>query len=72
MVKYARRYCEDVEFSPEDGRSRPEFLYRVLEAVINAGATVVNIPDTVGYTPQEFGALIKGICDNVPNIDKAK
>lgn len=74
MVKYAKRYCEDVEFSPEDaGRSRPEFLYRVLEAVINAGATVVNIPDTVGYTmPQEFGALIKGIRDNVPNIDKAE
>lgn len=73
MVAYAKTLVDDVEFSPEDGsRTRPEFLYKVLEAVIDAGATVLNIPDTVGYaTPEEFGALIKGIRENVPNIDKA-
>lgn len=74
MVKYAKKYCEDIEFSPEDaGRTRPEFLYRVVEQAIKAGATVVNIPDTVGYTtPVEFGGLIRGIRENVPNIDKAE
>ncbi len=73
MVKYAKKYCSDLEFSAEDAsRSRPEFLYRVLEGVINAGATVLNIPDTVGYaTPQEYGLFIKGISENVPNIHKA-
>lgn len=73
MVAYAKSLVDDVEFSPEDaGRSDPEFLYQVLEAAIAAGATTVNIPDTVGYTtPSEFGALIKGIKDNVPNIDQA-
>jgi len=73
MVAYAKSLVDDVEFSPEDaGRSDPEFLYQVLERAIAAGATTVNIPDTVGYlTPSEFGALIKGIKDNVPNIDKA-
>ncbi len=73
MVAYAKTFTDDVEFSPEDaGRSDPEFLYQILEAVIDAGATTVNIPDTVGYTtPAEFGALIKGIKNNVPNIDKA-
>lgn len=73
MVAYAKSFVEDVEFSPEDaGRSDPEFLYQVLEAAIAAGATTINIPDTVGYTtPAEFGALIKGIKDNVPNIDRA-
>ena len=72
-VKHAKGYTSDVEFSPEDAtRSDPEFLYKVVEAVIAAGATVVNIPDTVGYTtPQEYYNLIKGIKDNVPNIDKA-
>jgi 2-isopropylmalate synthase len=62
-----------VEFSPEDaGRSDPEFLYQVLEQAIAAGATTVNIPDTVGYTtPSEFGAIIRGIKENVPNIDQA-
>ncbi|MCX7709753.1 MAG: 2-isopropylmalate synthase [Clostridia bacterium] len=72
MVKYAKNYCEDVEFSAEDAsRTRVEFLYRIVEEVIKAGATVVNIPDTVGYsTPIEFGKLIKGIRDNVSNIDK--
>ena len=73
MVAYAKTFTADVEFSPEDaGRSEPEFLYQVLERVITAGATTVNIPDTVGYiTPSEFGALIKGIKENVPNIDQA-
>jgi 2-isopropylmalate synthase len=73
MVAYAKSFVDDVEFSPEDaGRSDPEFLYAVLERAIANGATTVNIPDTVGYTtPAEFGALIKGIKDNVPNIDKA-
>ncbi|PZU99431.1 MAG: 2-isopropylmalate synthase [Pseudanabaena sp.] len=73
MVAYAKSKVADVEFSPEDaGRSDPDFLYQVLEAAIAAGATTVNIPDTVGYlTPSEFGALIKGIKDNVPNIDRA-
>ncbi|PZO41744.1 MAG: 2-isopropylmalate synthase [Pseudanabaena frigida] len=73
MVAYAKSKVTDVEFSPEDaGRSDPEFLYQVLEAAIAAGASTVNIPDTVGYlTPSEFGALIKGIKDNVPNIDRA-
>ncbi|NLI89960.1 MAG: 2-isopropylmalate synthase [Epulopiscium sp.] len=73
MVKYANKYCSDVEFSAEDAtRSNPQFLYQVLEGVIDAGAKVVNIPDTVGYTtPEEFTNLIKGIKENVPNIDKA-
>ncbi|WP_055073729.1 2-isopropylmalate synthase [Pseudanabaena sp. 'Roaring Creek'] len=73
MVAHAKSKVADVEFSPEDaGRSDPEFLYQVLEAAIAAGATTVNIPDTVGYlTPSEFGALIKGIKDNVSNIDRA-
>ena len=73
MVAYAKSKVADVEFSPEDaGRSDPEFLYQVLEAAIAAGANTVNIPDTVGYlTPSEFGALIKGIKENVPNIDRA-
>lgn len=72
-VKYAKKYVEDVEYYAEDaGRADPEYLYRVLEAVIEAGATVVNIPDTTGYTtPDEFGALIRGIRENVPNIDRA-
>jgi 2-isopropylmalate synthase len=73
MVAYARSFVADVEFSPEDaGRSDPEFLYQVLERAIAAGATTINIPDTVGYTtPAEFGALIRGIKENVPNIDQA-
>ncbi len=71
MVKYARKYCENVEFSAEDAsRTRVEFLYKIIEETIKAGATIVNIPDTVGYaTPDEFGRLIRGIKDNVPNID---
>jgi 2-isopropylmalate synthase len=73
MVAYAKTFTNNVEFSPEDaGRSDPEFLYQVLERVIAAGATTVNIPDTVGYTtPAEFGNLIRGIKQNVPNIDQA-
>lgn len=71
MVRYAKQYCDDVEFSPEDaGRSDPAFLYVILGEVIKAGATTLNIPDTVGYTtPAEFGALIAGIMANVPGID---
>ena len=73
MVAYAKTFTDDIEFSPEDaGRSDPEFLYEVLRIAIAAGATTVNIPDTVGYlTPSEFGGLIKGIRENVPNIDQA-
>ena len=73
MVAYARSLVEDVEFSCEDaGRSDPEFLYEVIEAAIAAGATTINIPDTVGYaTPAEFGALIAGIDRHVPNIAQA-
>lgn len=72
-VKYARKFASDVEFSPEDAsRTEPEFLYQVLEAVIKAGAKTVNIPDTVGFAvPQEFGELIKGITENVSNIQRA-
>ena len=73
MVALAKTFMADVEFSPEDaGRSDPEFLYEMLERVIAAGATTVNIPDTVGYlTPAEFGSLIRGIKENVSNIDQA-
>jgi 2-isopropylmalate synthase len=71
MVAHAKSMCDDVEFSPEDaGRSAPEFLYEVLAGAIRAGATTLNIPDTVGYTtPDEFGALIRGIRENVPGVD---
>ncbi|MCS6995090.1 MAG: 2-isopropylmalate synthase [Anaerolineales bacterium] len=70
MVAYARSLCADVEFSPEDaGRSDPQFLYYVLGEAIKAGATTLNIPDTVGYTtPDEFGALIKGIIEHTPGM----
>lgn len=73
MVAFARSLCADVEFSPEDaGRTEPEFLYEVLTAVIEAGATTLNIPDTVGYTlPHEFGELIAGIMANVKGIERA-
>lgn len=73
MVAYAKSFTDDVEFSTMDAtRTDPEYLYQVLERAIAAGATTINIPDTVGYTtPSEFGALIKGIKDNVPNIDQA-
>ncbi|MCK5179404.1 MAG: 2-isopropylmalate synthase, partial [Candidatus Omnitrophica bacterium] len=72
-VKYARKKVADVEFSPEDAsRSERIFLFRILEAVIKAGAKTVNIPDTVGYSiPAEYGGLIVDIKNNVPNINKA-
>ena len=72
-TKYAKKQVEDVEFFCEDaGRSDPEYLARVVEAVIKAGATVVNIPDTTGYClPDMYGKLIKYLVDNVPNIHKA-
>jgi len=72
MVAYARSLCADVEFSPEDaGRSDPEFLYLVLGEAIRAGATTLNIPDTVGYTlPDEFGAMIAGILQHTPGIER--
>ena len=72
-VKYAKRYVEDVEFYAEDaGRTDNEYLARVVEAVIKAGATVVNIPDTTGYClPTEYAAKIKYLKDNVANIDQA-
>ncbi|MGE4283275.1 MAG: 2-isopropylmalate synthase [Clostridia bacterium] len=72
MIKYAKKYCGDIEFSAEDaGRSRPEFLHRIFEAAIAAGATCINVPDTVGYTaPMEFGGLIRGIMQNVKGIEK--
>jgi 2-isopropylmalate synthase len=73
MVAYAKSYCDDVEFSPEDaGRSDPEFLYLVLGEAIKSGATTLNIPDTVGYTtPEEFGGLIRGIIENTPGVEQA-
>jgi len=73
MVARAKSYTADVEFSPMDAsRTEPSYLYMILKEVIDAGATTVNIPDTVGYAlPGEFGALIRGIRENVPNIDKA-
>jgi len=73
MVARARGYLDDVEFSPMDAtRTNPKFLYKIIELAINAGATTINIPDTVGYTiPREFCALLDGIRKNVPNIDRA-
>ncbi len=73
MVAYAKSYCDDIEFSAEDAtRSDKDFLCEAIECAIEAGATVVNIPDTVGYTvPEEYAALITYIKDNVSNIDKA-
>lgn len=72
-VKLAKSFVEDVEFYAEDaGRTENEFLAKVIEAVIAAGATVVNIPDTTGYClPEQYGAKIKYLVDNVPNIHKA-
>ncbi len=73
MVARAKKYLEDVEFSPMDAsRTEPSYLHKILEAVIEAGATTVNIPDTVGYAiPEEFGNLIESIFNNVPNIHRA-
>ncbi|MFC1912728.1 2-isopropylmalate synthase [Chloroflexota bacterium] len=73
MVARAKQYTDDIEFSPMDAsRTEPQYIFRILEEVIDAGATTVNIPDTVGYAiPDEFGELIDGICRNVPNIEQA-
>jgi 2-isopropylmalate synthase len=72
-VKYAKKYCDNVEFSAEDAsRSDLDFLAQVVEAVIEAGANVVNLPDTVGYAvPEDFGQFIRSIMEKVPNVDKA-
>jgi 2-isopropylmalate synthase len=72
-VKYARRYFDDIEFYAEDaGRADQNFLAKMVEEVIKAGATVINVPDTTGYTlPEEYGAKINFLINNVPNIDKA-
>ena len=72
-VKMARGFTDNVEFSPEDaGRSELDFLCRVIEAVIDAGARTINIPDTVGYNvPDQFGELIKNLIERIPNSDKA-
>jgi 2-isopropylmalate synthase len=73
MVARAKKYTEDVEFSPMDAsRAEPAYIYQILRVAIDAGATTVNIPDTVGYAiPTEFGNLIEGILQNVPNIGRA-
>jgi 2-isopropylmalate synthase len=73
MVARAAKYCADVEFSPMDAtRSVPDYVYRMLTECIEAGATTVNIPDTVGYTiPEEFAGFLRDIQENVPNIHKA-
>lgn len=73
MVRHARSLCPDVEFSAEDAsRSDPDFLCRVFEAVIEAGASTINIPDTVGYSqPLEFAALVRQVMGRLPNVDKA-
>ena len=72
-TRFARNLMEDIEFSPEDGyRSDPDFLCRVLEAVIKEGATTINVPDTVGYAiPELYGNFIKNLRDRIPNSDKA-
>jgi 2-isopropylmalate synthase len=72
-VERAKGYCDDVEFSPMDAtRTDLDYLYRLVEAAIDAGATTINIPDTVGYAlPSEFAERIQGVRDNVPNIDRA-
>ncbi len=72
-VRMARQYTDNVEFSPEDaGRSEPDFLCRIIEAVIKEGATTINIPDTVGYNiPHQFGNLINDLIERIPNSDQA-
>ena len=72
-VTRARRYTDDVEWSGMDAsRTEPDFLFRCIESAIKAGATTINIPDTVGYAyPEEFADLIREIRNNVPNIDQA-
>lgn len=72
-VKFAKRFVEDVEFYAEDaGRAESDFLCKIIEEVIKAGATVVNIPDTTGYClPGQYGAIISSLINRVPNIDRA-
>ena len=72
-VRFARQYTDNIEFSPEDGsRSDPDFLCRVLEAVIAEGATTINVADTVGYAvPEQYGAFIRNLRERIPNSDKA-
>lgn len=72
-VEFARNYCDDVEFSAEDAsRSDPQFLIDIFTAVIDAGASTINVPDTVGYAlPWEYGELIRTLKEGIPNIDKA-
>jgi len=72
-VRYARKFVPEVEYFLEDaGRADPDYLYRVVEGVIKAGATIINLPDTTGYTdPEELGALIRGVREHVPNSDQA-
>ncbi len=72
-VKLARKYVDDVEFYAEDaGRANPEYLFTMIRLAIEAGATVVNIPDTTGYAmPEQYGRLIRSLKENVPNIDRA-
>jgi len=72
-VKHARKYTDNIEYFMEDsGRADRDYVYRVVESVIAAGATTINVPDTTGYTyPEEYKALMAGIRNNVPNIDKA-
>ncbi|HVL40203.1 MAG TPA: 2-isopropylmalate synthase [Fimbriimonadaceae bacterium] len=72
-VKHAKQFTDDIEYFMEDsGRAEPDYVYKVVEEVIRAGATTINVPDTTGYTyPNEYFHLIKGIIENVPNSDKA-
>ena len=72
-IKYARTFCDDIEFSPEDAsRTEPDFLAAMVEAAIDAGASTINIPDTVGYSiPAEFGLVIARLYEDVPNINDA-
>jgi len=72
-VAHARKYCSDIEYSAMDAsRTEPEYIYQILKAAIDAGATTVNIPDTVGYAmPEQFGALVEGVFKQVPNIERA-
>ncbi len=72
-VKYAKKYCPEVEYSTEDAsRSDFDYMARTLEAVIDAGATVVNVPDTVGYAiPEQYGEMVRRVKESVPNIDRA-
>ncbi|MCP4606526.1 MAG: 2-isopropylmalate synthase [Proteobacteria bacterium] len=74
MVRYAAKFTDNVEFSPMDAtRSEREFIYRIVERCISAGATTINIPDSVGYSiPEEIGKLFRDIFENVPNIDRAQ